>query len=417
MSAEEIRGELARRAPGQWELYRKQSESRESEAAPSMRRDFWRREEGWAARWWESGAPRFACGSSEAELRRSIETAGALSAAPAPPLDWPVRKGGAAEEDSGIEAPPDLFEDLMRAVSAASRGDAALTSLTVRRGLAAERLVNAAGLDVSQSLRVLDGVAAAVARRGGRARDARLAFRWDGLPDVEGLARRLADAATLPLSDQPSPFSSGQWLLDPGVGAALLAALSPLFVSDRAPRWLVRGRLASAALSVVDDASRDAAFDGEGVPTRRTLLAEDGTLVGRLLDLSSAARAGRRSTGHGARPSFRMPPRAGPRRLFFETKNAAAPAELLKAVTRGLFASALTAPVRVDLDADRYEVEFTGISIVAGRAGGPVAGARSSGRISELLRRVRGLSTDLQFFPCPYPCGSPTLLIERASFE
>jgi len=70
----------------------------------------------------------------------------------------------------------------------------------------------------------------------------------------------------------------------------------------------------------------------------------------------------------------------------------------------------------VDVAADRYEVEFTGVSVVAGRAGGPVAGARATGRLSELLRRVAGASTDTQFFPSPYPAGSPTLLVERASF-
>jgi PmbA protein len=167
----------------------------------------------------------------------------------------------------------------------------------------------------------------------------------------------------------------------------------------------------------VDDPSPDAPFDGEGVPTRRTLLVEDGMVAGRLLDLCAAKRAGLRSTGHGARPSYREPPKPGPGRLFLETKTPTPPAELLASVKRGLFAAALTAPARVDLDADRYAIEFTGVSIVAGKAQGPVAGARASGRVSELLRRIAGISTDLQFFPAPFPCGSPTLLVERATFD
>ena len=76
----------------------------------------------------------------------------------------------------------------------------------------------------------------------------------------------------------------------------------------------------------------------------------------------------------------------------------------------------LTAPARVDLEADRYEIEFTGIAIVAGRAQGAVAGARVSGRVSDLLKRISAVSTDLQFFPMPLPVGSPTLLVERATF-
>ncbi len=416
MTADDLVRELSRRAPGAWELYRKSSESRETDASRSLRRAAWRREEGWAARWWQAGAPRFAAASSPDELALVLDAAERFAVAPSPAPDWQPRTAAPASREP-LAPPPELFEELSRAVAAASRGEAVLGGLSLRSGRAEERLLNAAGLDVSQEQRVLDGVARCAGRRGGRAREARLPLRWDEAPEIEPLARRLADAATLPLSDRPAPFATGQWLLDPSVGAALVASLAPLFLSDRPPRWVLRGQAASRLLSVADDASRDAPFDGEGVPTRRTLLVEEGMLVGRLHDLSSARRAGASPTGHGARPSFRLPPRAGPRRLFFETKAPSAPAALLASVSKGLFASALTAPVRVDLAADRYEIEFTGISVVAGRAGGPVAGARSAGRISELLRRIAGASTDTQFFPSPYPAGSPTLLVERASFD
>lgn len=416
MTARDLAGALQSRAPGQWELYAKVAETRQVEGARSRERSLWGRERGWAARWWEGGAPRFAAASSEAELAVAIESAGRLAAAPSPAPDWPSRRAE-APESGPVAAPPEVFGDLARALAAASRGEAELASLTLRRGLARERIVNAAGLDVAQERAVLDGVAACFARRGARAREARLPFRWNGEPDIDSLARRLADAATLPLSDRPSPFSAGQWLIDPAVGAALLSAIAPLFVAERLPRWVGRGPLASRGLSLVDDPSTESAFDGEGVPTRRTLLVEEGMLVGRLLDLEAAKRAGARSTGHAARPSYRVPPKPGPGRLFFETKAPTSPAELLASVKRGLFASALTAPPRVDLEADRYEIEFTGVSVVAGRAQGPVAGARAAGRVSDLLRRIAGVSTDTQFFPLPFPCGSPTLLVERASFD
>ncbi len=416
MTAEDLARALSRRAPGQWELYRKSAESRETVSSRELERAAWRREEGWAARWWESGSPRFAAASSPEALALAVSDATRVAVAPSPAPDWPARTS-APPEGAVLERPPDVFEELARAVAAASRGEALLGALTVRTGRANERIVNAAGLDVAQEHRALDGVALCVARRGSRAREVRLPFRWEAAPEVEPLARRLADAATLPLSDRPAPFSSGQWLLDPAVGAALLASVAPLFTAERPPRWIARGQAAARQVCVADDASRDAAYDGEGVPTRRMPLVEEGVLVGRLHDLASARRSGARPTGHGVRPSFRLPPRAGPRRLFFETRSPAAPAALLASVKKGLFASALTAPVRVDLAADRYEIEFTGISVVSGRAGGPVAGARSAGRISELLRRITGVSTDTQFFPAPYPAGSPTLLVERATFD
>ena len=416
MTADSLRRELERRAPGQWELYRKSAESRQVDASRSLRRTLGRREEGWAARWWESGAPRFAAAATSDALLRAIPLAAAIAAPSEEPPEWPSRSAPMPEE-APVEAPPDLFDELARAVSAAARGQALLASLSLRRGEARERIVNGAGLDVGQSHFTFDGVAQAVGRLGRRAHEVRLTFSWPQAPEIEALARRLSDAATLPLADRPAPIAHGQWLLDPGVAAALLAALSPLFTSDRPPRWLRRGRVAAPGLAIADDPSGDAPFDGEGVPSRRILLMEDGEMAGRLYDLRAGARAGARSTGHGVRPSFRTPPGVGPRRIFFETPSPAAPAPLLASVSRGLFAAALTAPVRVDLEQDRYEIEFTGVSLVAGRAQGPVAGARSTGRISELLRRITAVSTDLQFFPMPFLAGAPTLLVERATFE
>ncbi len=417
MSREDLLRALGARASGRWELYEKTAESREIEATRSGRRTAWRREEGWAARWWGAGGSRFAAASSPRQLIFAMDAVAEAPAAAEGAPDWPSRAAAAPAASPPAAAPEDLFEELGRAIAAASRGEARLSSLRLRRGIARERIVNAAGLDVTQAHGVFDGVALAVARRGGQAREARVPFRWGEMPEVEPLAGRLSDAATFPLSERPTPFGHGQWLLDPPVAAALLAALAPLFTTDRTPRWVGRGRVTAAGISIADDATGDARFDGEGVPTRRMLLADDGSLVGRLHDLCSAKRAGGHSTGHGVRPSFRAPPQVGPRRIFFETRTPAARADLLSSVTRGLFASALTAPVWMDLAQDRYEVEFTGVSIVAGRAQGPVAGARAAGRVSELLRRIAGMSADLQFIPVPFLAGSPTLLVERASFQ
>ncbi len=412
----ELRRRLEREAPGRWELYRKNAESRELLLAPATSRTSWRREEGWAARWWGRSGPRFAAATSPTVLLAALDDAARYAVADAPLPDWPARTAMAPPE-APVEPPPDVFTELARAVAAASRGDCTLARLVVRRGTTRERIENGAGLDVALATSAVDGVATAIGRRGGRAREVRLPFRWREEPEIEAFARRLSDAATLPLADPIAPPSRGQWLLDPSVGAALLAAVAPIFTTDRPPIWIARGSLAAPVVSVTDDARPDTPFDGEGVPTRRVPLVEEGQLTGGLYDLGSAARAGRSSTGHGVRPSFRTPPAAGPRRIFFEAGQATPAADLLAAVSRGVYASAVTAPVRVDLAEDRFELEFTGIFIVAGRARGPVAGARASGRISELLHRVRALAGDVHFFPMPFPAGAPTMLVERASFD
>jgi predicted Zn-dependent protease len=413
---ETLRAELERRAPGNWELYEKVAESLELEATGVDRATAARHETGWAARWWEEETPRFASGSSPENLERAVLEASRVATSPEPPPQWPAATSPVRKIPGQVPPPPDLFEELQRRVSAESRGEARLHRLTLRRGASAERIVNGRGLDVSLAGALLDGQALAIGRKGSRACEARVVFRWDGEPDLESLARRLTDRATLPLSDRGTPVDRGEFLLEPSVAAGLLAAIAPLFCAEPLPKWVHRADLFSPCVTIVDDASADAVYDGEGTATRRVAIVLDGTLGARLHDLRSARRAGAASTGHGVRPSYRLPPSPGPRRLFFETPTPASSRELLASVRRGLFASALTAPALLDFARDRYELEFTGIAVVGGRAQGPVAGARARGRVSQLLRRIGGLSTDRQFFPMPYPAGAPTLLIERTDF-
>lgn len=431
MTEARLRETLEGRAPGQWELYRKSAESRELSRvlSPSPGRsssekqsaEAWRREDGWAARWWEKDLQRFVCASTAEALEREIAGSPLLTTRTETPP--PLPRGHRAGE-SGISAappidpPPDLFDELQRLLAAESRGEALLSRLVARRGRTAERIENGGGLDVWLASSVFDGHAVAVGRKSGHACEARALFRWDADPDIASLARRLSDRATLPLSGRSTPVARGEWLLDPSVGAALLASLAPLLCLGRPlPPWVHRENLFAAPVTVVDDACGDAPFDGEGTPTRRVTVVEAGALRERLSDLRASAAAGSPPTGHGVRTSYRTPPAAAPRRLFFETAGGEAPAQLLSSVRRGLFASALTAPLELDFEGDRYEMEFTGVAIIGGRAQGPVAGARSRGRLSQLLRRIRAVSTDRQFFPRPFPTGAPTLLIERAEFE
>jgi predicted Zn-dependent protease len=419
MSVERLRELLEQRAAGQWEIYRKKGHSQERDASARFRTDVLRDEEGWAARWFEGDALFFASAASADGLVESIPQLARFAPAATPRWNWP---SGRTEPTRALapspwEAPPDLFEELARLLASESRGEATLKQLSLRRGRTWERIENASGLEVEISSERLDGMAYGAGRRAGESSEARVLFRWDAAPDLMSVARRLCDRVTLPLSLRVAPAHRGEWLLEPAVAASLLAAIAPIFTTDRPPRWIQRGRFCAETVTIADDATADAPFDGEGTPTRRVLLVEDGQLRGRLRDLESSAKGGGASTGHGVRPSYRVPPSAAPRRLVLETERAVAPMELLSSVRRGLFASALTAPIRVDLDADRYEVEFTGVSIVAGRAQGPVAGARARGRLSRLLQDVVGSASDLQFVPVPYPVGTGTLLVGHAQFD
>ena len=131
---EGLRAELERRAGAQWELYEKSAESLELGATFGERETISRAEEGWAARWWQEGAPRFACGSSPENLEKALDEASHVAASPEPAPEWPAGTTAAREFSGSIEPPPDLFEELTGLVSSRSRGQALVRRLTIRRG-------------------------------------------------------------------------------------------------------------------------------------------------------------------------------------------------------------------------------------------------------------------------------------------
>ena len=412
-----LREQLERRAPGNWELFEKTAGSQELESTAAERATVARRETGWAARWWEGEAPRFACGSSPENLGSALADALRVETSLEPPPQWPETKSAAREPSAGarLEPPPDLFEELQRRVSAESRGEALLHRLTVRRGASAERIFNGRGLDVSTAAALLDGRALAIGRKGSRSCEARAVFRWEREPDLEGSR---AGSRTAPRCRSPStgPRSTA------ANGCSSLR--SRRRCSPGSPRSSARTRRSGCTRRT---SSRGTSPSRTTRPRTLSMTAKARRLAA--WQSSWTERSARvcttcaRRAAPGLRPratacvplTGSRPPR--PRRLFFETASPVSPRELLTSVKRGLFASALTAPAQRDFDHDRYEIEFTGIAVVGGRAQGPVASARARGRISQLLRRIGGLSTDRQFFPMPYQVGAPTLLIERADFE
>jgi PmbA protein len=202
----------------------------------------------------------------------------------------------------------------------------------------------------------------------------------------------------------------------------MLSETLPLFCGDRhrnllSRRYLDRtGRFGAPVLSLIDDPRGEGVFDAEGTPTRRTEVVAEGTFRARLHDLSSAARAGEAPTGNAQRSSFRLPPNPGSALFVLEGARPSSAGELLGSVTRGLYATALSAPPRVDLENDSYRLEVEGWALQGGRARSPVASAVIRGRLTDFWRSVAGVGTDRRVFPLQSIVAAPTLFLSKATF-
>src|SRR5690606_5924855 len=103
-------------------------------------------------------------------------------------------------------------------------------------------------------------------------------------------------------------------------------------------------RVAPDHVTVHDDGTLPAAlgskpFDGEGLPTRRTTVVENGILRSYLLDTYSARKFGMRSTGNAARSAGEAPS-VSPTN-FFLAPGSHAPEDVIASVPNGLYVTGL----------------------------------------------------------------------------
>jgi predicted Zn-dependent protease len=420
-----VRRELHSRSASRWEIFAKRAVSREIRSSPRLREESERTEEGFAARWQEGAFSRFASGSSVSLLLGGIGEAGRLpSGSPEPLPDLPSGRFIAGSEPAGGAA-IDPFEPLSQLLASESKGHVRLTTLTSTRGFVTERLENGAGFEGTRHRVFGYGNARAVGARDGRrmSADAVFPLSADAEPDLAKIAQTLSDRCLIPLRGSASPFPRGELLLDPSVSALVLSATMPLFCGDEyrlvvSRRYLDRsGRFCAAGVSIVDDATAEYPFDGEGVPVARHAVVEEGAFRLRLHDLASASRSGERPTGNSIRSTFRLPPRPGAARVFLQGRSATTPADLLAGVTRGIYATAVSAPMRVDLENDSYALEIEGWAIQAGRAKALVGSATIRGRLSDFWRSISGVGNDLRWSSLAAATGAPTLLLPRVVFS
>ncbi len=190
---------------------------------------------------------------------------------------------------------------------------------------------------------------------------------------------------------------------------------------------LIGERVAAPGVTVVDDGTLadrrgSLTIDDEGTPTERTVLIEDGVLVGYMQDRMNARLMGQRSTGNGRRQSFahRPMPRMTNTYMLAGDRD---PAEILASVDRGLYAVAFGGG-QVDITSGKFVFSCTeAYKIEGGRLGAPVKGATLIGNGPAVLTKVAMVGNDMELDPgigtcgkegqgVPVGVGQPTLRID-----
>ena len=167
---------------------------------------------------------------------------------------------------------------------------------------------------------------------------------------------------------------------------------------ERAVARMNPTRPKTTRLSVVYDprrarGPRSRPFDGEGVPTRRRQLVEDGVLATWLLDSRSARQLGMKTTGHASRGTG-GPPSPGATNLYLQP-GPLPPAALMADIKEGLYITELIGMGVNGVTGD-YSRGVAGFMIRDGALAEPVAEITVAGTLQEMFRNLTPAS-DLRF--------------------
>ena len=245
----------------------------------------------------------------------------------------------------------------------------------------------------------------------------------DGI-DPEAVGGEAADRA-LALHGARQPQSRRcPVVLDPHVAASFASVIGRTLSADAVQRGrsLFAGkegeRIADPALRLLDDGTdpeglATAPFDGEGVPQQRTPLIEDGVLRTYLFDAYTARRAGRESTGNGARGSYRTPPSVGTTNLLVEPGDGTT-ADLIADAGDGLYVMGVSGlHSGVNAISGSFSVGATGRLIRAGELAEPAREITIASDLVSMLTAVQRAGAEARWIPFGGSVKAPPLLVRE----
>ena len=233
---------------------------------------------------------------------------------------------------------------------------------------------------------------------------------WRGQVD-EALRQALVnlDARDCPAGEMDVVLGPG-WngvLLHEAVGHGLEGDFNRKGLSAFSGR--IGDRVAAPGVTVIDDGSLagrrgSLTIDDEGTPTERTVLIEDGVLVGYMHDRLSARQMGHAPTGNSRRQSYAhipMPRMTNTAMLGGD----ASPDDMISSTTRGLYCANFGGG-QVDITNGKFVFQCTEAYLIEnGRITSPVKGATLIGDGPTALTRVSMIGHDFAFDPGIGMCG------------
>ena len=174
---------------------------------------------------------------------------------------------------------------------------------------------------------------------------------------------------------------------------------------------LLGEQVAASSVTLIDDGTLPglfgtAPYDGDGLPTRRTVLIENGILKTYLLNTYTGRKLGMASTGNAAR-GLSGNPGISTHNLYLPAGDQT-PEQILGAIPSGLYVTELLGQ-GVNLVTGDYSRGAAGLWIENGELTYPVQEITIAGNLKEMFRNITAIGNDLEFRSST---ASPTLRID-----
>ena len=158
-------------------------------------------------------------------------------------------------------------------------------------------------------------------------------------------------------------------------------------------------KIAAGHITIIDDGTiaggfGTSPFDGEGVPTRRTVVVENGVLSSYVLNTYTAKKLGMKTTGNASR-GLAGTPGIGPGNYFLQpgTKT---PKEIIGNIKEGLYVTEFLGQ-GVNMVTGDYSRGASGLWISGGELTYPVEEITVAGNLKELFFNISEVGNDLEF--------------------
>ncbi|MFO7620417.1 MAG: TldD/PmbA family protein [Bacteroidales bacterium] len=227
---------------------------------------------------------------------------------------------------------------------------------------------------------------------------------FSDLMPAEEIAKKASDKALGLIDPVMIRTQRAAVIFDPDVARSLIGGIITAINGERVLqgasflRDYLAKQFATPLLTVIDDGTRSrstgsAPFDGEGVPTRRNILVENGVLRCFIYNTAAAKRAGAKSTGNASRGGYTSMPGIGTFNVSIEPGNYD-PSEIIAATSRGLLLKEVTG-YGIDPVTGNFSGGAAGLWIEGGKVVHPVRGVTIAGRAFDILNGIDMMGNDI----------------------